>query len=99
MAAGIRYSITLTRNAERHVAISRYIEQHCIHDGRGIRLQPLIEKLFYEFARSGLSPDEICDAIRAYEANMAHKAGMDLSTVKLIACRKVQRYISVNWSP
>ena len=68
MSTGATLIITIPKKSAKHIAIWQYIEQHCDHDGRGIRTQPLIEKLFYECARSGLTPDEVCYAIRAYEA-------------------------------
>ena len=71
MSTGATLIITIPRKSAKHIAIWQYIEQHCDHDGRGIRTQPLVEKLFYECARSGLTPDEVCYAIRAYEASTA----------------------------
>ncbi len=59
-----KYTISLSSRNRRHRVIDCYIKSNTEKDGRGVRVQPLIEQILYECAASELPLMEILWAIR-----------------------------------
>ncbi|GMV69728.1 MAG: hypothetical protein AMXMBFR76_21670 [Pseudomonadota bacterium] len=67
-----RYAITLVNGIEKHKMIDQFIRKNCAIDGRGVRIQPLIEEIFYACAKSGLTAEEIARLIAKAGEESAH---------------------------
>lgn len=59
-----RYTISLSLKNRKHRVIDDYIRGNAESDGRGLRVQPIIEQLLYECAISGLPLMDILWSIR-----------------------------------
>jgi hypothetical protein len=59
-----KYTISLSSRNRRHRVIDCYIKSNTEKDGRGVRVQPLIEQILYECAASELPLMDILWAIR-----------------------------------